>query len=250
MVESGAKPVARRRINATLIGRLARTNPAREALATVIAASLRFVNATSRIVYEPRPPAEIFAEFAPLIVTAWHGQAFMLPFVRPPRFAADALASRHADGELIARTLVKLGCGVIRGSGAPDPARMHEKGAVAGFRAMKASLDQGRSVVLTADFLRNARRKVGPGVIALARLSGRPIMPIAFVSSRRREIGSSWDRTTLSLPFGTAACVTGDPLWVPRDADEALVDASRAELEARLNAATARATEIADRARG
>src|SRR5690606_28553434 len=154
------------------------------------------------LTFEPQSPEVAFGQHAPFIVTAWHGQAFMLPFVRPPGYAVDVLASRHADGELIARTLVKLGCGVVRGSGAADPSRMHEKGAVAGFRAMKASLDAGRSVALTADFMRDQRRRVGPGVIALGRLSRRPIMPVAFVSSRRREIGSSWDRTTISLPFG------------------------------------------------
>lgn len=250
MSDDEASPVSRRRGRDTALGRFARTEFMRDALATVVAASLRFVNWSSRTVYVPRPTADVFADFAPLIVTAWHGQAFMLPFVRPEGFAVDVLASRHADGELIARALVRLGCGVIRGSGAPEPGRMHEKGAVASFRAMKAALDQGRSVALTADFLKTARRQVGPGIIALARLSGRPIMPVAFVSSRRREIGSSWDRTTISLPFGRAVCVIGEPLWVPREADEALVDAARADLEARLNDAAARAAAIADRRSG
>jgi hypothetical protein len=218
--------------------------------ATVIAAGLRLVNATSRTIYEPRPSEEIFADLAPMIVTAWHGQAFMLPFVRPRSYAVDVLASRHADGEMIARTLVRLGCGVIRGSGAPSPAAMHQKGAVAGFRGMVTALAEGRSVALTADFLKNARRKVGPGVIALAKLSGRPIVPVAFVSSRRREIGSSWDRTTLSLPFGKAACVIGDPVWISGDADEEELATARSAVETGLNAVTERAYAIADRNRG
>jgi len=251
MAEGEAAPTRRRRRRkGSLVARMARTEVAQDVMATLVAAGLRLVNATTSVVYEPRSPEAYFSEYAPLIVTAWHGQAFMLPFVRPPSFPTDVLASRHADGELIARTLVKLGCGVIRGSGAPDPALMHRKGAVAGFRAMKAALDGGRSVALTADFLKNARRKVGPGVIALARMSARPIVPVAFVSSRRREVGSSWDRTTLSLPFGRAACIIAEPLWVPADADEALIAATRADLEARLNAATARAEAIVDSRRG
>jgi len=250
VAEDRAKSVRRRRRRGTPVERLARTDLAQNVLAALLAASLRFVNATSRITYEPQPSEAIFAELAPFIVTAWHGQAFMLPFVRPPTFAVDVLASRHADGELISRVLVRLGCGVIRGSGASDPARMHEKGAVAGFRAMKAALDQGRTIAMTADFLRNARRKVGPGVIALARMSGRPIMPVAFVSSRRREIGSSWDRTTISLPFGHAACFIGDPVLVPADADEGGLEAKRVELETKLDAVTVRAHEIVDGRRG
>jgi lysophospholipid acyltransferase (LPLAT)-like uncharacterized protein len=127
---------------------------------------------------------------------------------------------------------------------------MHRKGAVAGFRGMATALAEGRSVALTADFLKNARRKVGPGVIALARMSGRPIVPVAFVSSRRRAIGSSWDRTTISLPFGRAACVTGDPVWIAADAGEDELDDARAAIETALNAVTERAIAIADRNRG
>lgn len=250
MAEKAAGPVRRRRRGGSIAARAARSDIALNGMATLVAGGLRFVNATTRVAYEPRPAEAIFTDLAPMIVTAWHGQAFMLPFVRPRSFAVDVLASRHADGELIARTLVRLGCGVIRGSGAPDAARMHQKGAVAGFRGMLAALADGRSVALTADFLKNARRKVGLGVITLAKLSGRPIVPVAFVSSRRREIGSSWDRTTVSLPFGRAACVIGDPVWVSDDADDAALEVGRAAVEASLNAVNDRAFTLADRAGG
>ena len=113
----------------------------------------------------------------------------------------------------------RFGLGLIRGSGAPNPARMHEKGAVASFRGMVDALAGGRSVALTADFLKDARRKASPGIIALARMSGRPILPLALASSRRLVV-ASWDRTTLTLPFGTTACVVGAPQLVPRDLDE------------------------------
>lgn len=244
------RAVGNRRRGGFSIARIAQTPVFLNATAATIAAGLRFINATTRVHYEPRDPVAVFTELAPMIVTAWHGQAFMLPFLRPPAFDVDVLASRHADGEVIARTLRHLGCGVIRGSGAPNPAAMHKKGAVAGFRGMVTALAEGRSVALTADFLKNARRKVGPGIIALARMSGRPIVPTAFVSSRRRQIGSSWDRTTISLPFAHAACVIADPVWVPRDADEAEVDRKRQELEDALNAVAVRAETLADGRRG
>ena len=250
MAEGASRPAKRRRRRGSLFARTMRSPAVLDATAALIAAGLRFVNATSRTIYEPRPTDAVFADLAPMIVTTWHGQGFMLPFGRPSSYAVDVLASRHADGELIARTLVRLGCGVIRGSGAPDPSSMHKKGAVAGFRGMVAALANRRSVVITADFLKNARRTVGPGVIALAKMSGRPILPAAFVSSHRREIGSSWDRTTISLPFGRAACVMGDPIWIAGHADEAALESGRAALEASLNAVTDRAYVIADRRRG
>ncbi len=173
----------------------------------------------------------------------------MLPFMRPPAHPAEVLVSRNSDADLIANLLTRLGCGIIRGSGVHDPGRMFEKGAVAGFRARKTSLDEGRTVAATADFLRHARRKVSPGIVTLARVSGRPIVPTAFASSRRYEM-SSWDRITISLPFGRTACVFAPAITVPANADDALLEAKRLEVEAALNAATERAYDIVDKRRG
>ncbi len=173
----------------------------------------------------------------------------MLPLVRPPQWPADVLASRSADAELIAGVMTNLGLGIIRGSGSADPSRMFEKGAIAGFRGMKASLDAGRTVGVTADFLRHARRKVSPGIVTLARMTGRPIVPAAFASSRRHTF-SSWDETTVTLPFGRTACVFGAAVEVPADADDALLEVKRLEVENALIAAGARAYDIVDGRRG
>jgi lysophospholipid acyltransferase (LPLAT)-like uncharacterized protein len=244
MPESDARPVSARRGD-RLFRRLLASDAALDATAALIAGALRFVAATSRIVMEPRPAEAFFADYAPFIATTWHGQGFAMPVLRPDAYPTDVLASRNRDGEIVARTLLRLKCGVIRGSGASDPARMHEKGAVASFRSMKAALDAGRSVVLTADFMKDARRQVSPGIVALARLSGRPVIPVAIAPSRRWDV-RSWDETTLPLPFGRIACVFGEPLSVARDVDETAAEAARQTLEARIDEAFARAYEIAD----
>jgi lysophospholipid acyltransferase (LPLAT)-like uncharacterized protein len=162
----------------------------------------------------------------------------------------DVLVSRNSDADHVANLLTRLGCGIIRGSGVHDPSRMFEKGAVAGFRGMKASLDAGRTVGVTADFLRYARRKASMGIISLARASGRPIIPTSFVSSRRVEMSQSWDGLTICLPFGRTACVFGEAITVPANADDGLMEAKRLEVENALNAASDRAYAIVDRKRG
>jgi lysophospholipid acyltransferase (LPLAT)-like uncharacterized protein len=242
----GAGQGLRIRRRGGMLARLLRSEAGLNATAGLLAAGVRFVNATSSLTFEPRTNSAIFDENAPFIVSAWHGQMFMLPVARPKDYAVDVLASRHGDGELIARTLLKLGCGVIRGSGSSDPARMHERGAVASFRAMKGALDKGHTVALTADFMRDAPRQVSPGVIALARLSGRPVIPVGFASSRRRVV-RSWDRTTLSLPFGRMACVFGDPVAVSARAGADELEAKRLTLQGALNAVEKRAYAVVDR---
>jgi lysophospholipid acyltransferase (LPLAT)-like uncharacterized protein len=74
-------------------------------------------------------------------------------------------------------------------------------------------------MVLTADIPKRAR-VAGPGIIALARASGRPIHPIAVVTSRRIDF-KSWDRASIGLPFGRGAIVVGEAIRVDRHADEA-----------------------------
>ncbi|MEJ0012169.1 MAG: lysophospholipid acyltransferase family protein [Bauldia sp.] len=248
--EDDGEPLARgRRGNVSLGARFKYSEFGENFLANAFAVGLRFVNATNRLTFDPVTSEEIFARHSPFIATVWHGQAFMLPFMRPAAEPADVLVSRNSDADLIANLLTRLGCGIIRGSGVHDPARMFEKGAVAGFRAMKTSLDEGRTVAATADFLRHARRKVSPGIVTLARVSGRPIVPTAFASSRRYEM-SSWDSITISLPFGRTACVFAPAITVPANADDALLEAKRLEVENALNAATERAYAIVDKRRG
>lgn len=251
MAERGADPTLRpaaQRGWTGALSRAARSGFTQALLSSTFAGYLRLVWRTSSFVSEPGPPAALFDAHAPLIATTWHGQAFLLPMLRPPDRPVDVLVSKADDGELIGRTLEKLGCGTVRGSGAANPARMFEKGAVAAFRGLKAALDGGHSVLMTADFMRHARRQVSPGLIALARLSRRPLVPIAVASSRRRHLGS-WDRTTINLPFSRIAFVYGAAIEVPARADEAMLEARRLELEAALNRATDRAYELVDRRR-
>jgi lysophospholipid acyltransferase (LPLAT)-like uncharacterized protein len=122
---------------------------------------------------------------------------------------------------------------------------MFEKGAVWGFMEMKTALDDGAFVCMTADISNLAPRRAGLGIVSLARVSGRPIVPVAYASSRRVEI-TSWDRATVNLPFSRAACAVGDIVEVPADADDDLLERKRQEVEKALNEATDRAYAIAD----
>jgi lysophospholipid acyltransferase (LPLAT)-like uncharacterized protein len=81
--------------------------------------------------------------------------------------------------------------------------------------------------------------------VRLARDSGRPIYPVALASSRRHEI-DNWDRSVVSLPFGTLVGVVGEPIRVPQTTDDQALENARLAVEASLNAATARAYAIAD----
>jgi lysophospholipid acyltransferase (LPLAT)-like uncharacterized protein len=104
---------------------------------------------------------------------------------------------------------------------------------------MLRALADGEMVVMTAD-IPKVSRVCGPGIVTLAQLSGRPIVPVAVVTSRRIDF-ASWDRASLGLPFGRGAMVLGEPVCVARDADAAALEAARLAVERGLDAVHARA---------
>ncbi|HEU5275337.1 MAG TPA: lysophospholipid acyltransferase family protein [Xanthobacteraceae bacterium] len=226
--------------------RFARSRVVQTTIGVAAAEYLRFVWLTSRTVLDPPDVYERIVPEMPVIIAMWHGQHFMVPFIRRGH-AAKVLISRHRDGEINAIAAERLGVGTIRGSG--DAAgRFDVKGGVGAFQAMLSALEGGCSVALTAD-VPKISRVVGVGIIKLAQLSGRPILPVAVATSRRKVL-DNWDRTAINLPFTRLAMVASDPVRVPSDLDDATLDGCRRSLEAALNRATTRAYELADRRSG
>jgi len=223
--------------------RIARAPWMQKTVGVLAAEYLRFVHLTSRTVTVPGDIYERAGPDLPVIIAMWHGQHFMAPFIKKNGYKAKTLISRHRDGEMNAVAAEWLGVETIRGSG-DHGSEFHRKGGVSAYFQMLQALSEGYNVALTAD-VPKVSRVVGPGIIRLARDSGRAIYPIALASSRRKVI-DNWDRTTINLPFSLIAGVVGDPVRVGSDATEADLEAARLALEAELNAATDRAYAIAD----
>lgn len=142
-----------------------------------------------------------------VILAFWHDQLFLMARgYRGP--AASVLISASRDGEYIARTMGYFGIGSVRGSST--------RGGRAAFREMlelaKAPLD----LVITPDGPKGPRHEVKEGVVQLARLSGRPVVPMAFACSRGHRF-SSWDRFLLPLPPGRGVFSFGAPLDYAED---------------------------------
>lgn len=208
---------------------------------------LRFVGWTNRINSKPENIYSLIEHDMPVIVTMWHGEHFMLPFARRKDHRVQVLISNARDGEINAIAAKMLGMEVIRGSGGrQQDRRTVGKGGAKGLLAMVRSLSQGISVSMTADVPRGKSRKASPGIIALARLSGRPILPVAFASTRFKRL-DTWDRSVITLPFGKGVFVAGDLVRVPDDADEKAQEIARMDLETSLNNAYAEAYKIVGR---
>ena len=99
---------------------------------------------------------------------------------------------------------------------------------------------------MIADIPKGTPREAGLGIVTLAKLSGRPVVPVAVTSSRRLVLEKTWDKATIPLPFGRSALVLGTPIFVPADADPAEMERKRKEITAGLNATTDGAYRLAD----
>lgn len=155
------------------------------------------------------------------IYAFWH-ETLLAPVRFPAR--VRVLISKHADGELIARAAKLLGFGVVRGSST--------RGGSGALIELWDCSDRAH-LVFTPDGPRGPRRRIQPGMIMLASVSGLPIVPVG-VGFRRCWRAKSWDRFAVPRPFTRCVGVIGRAIPVPRDIDRANLEAYRQLVEERM----------------
>ena len=220
------------------------SRPFQVALGRTLASYLRLVWNTSSLTIEPGDLYDRVDREIPFILTFWHGQHFLMPFVMKPHHEGKVMISRHADADINAIAAEAFGVGTIRGSGAHGRDFLR-KGGISATKLAIDTLKSGVNVAMTAD-VPKISRIAGLGVVTVAKYSGRPIFPIA-IATRNRRLAKSWDRASIHLPFGPAAMVVGDGIQVAADADDAALDRARLLVQERLNKITARAEELVGR---
>lgn len=140
-------------------------------------------------------------------ISFWHDQLFLIVFGYPGK-GAKLLISASKDGELLARTMKFFGHETVRGSSS--------RGGRAAFKAMLALSKEPVDIVLTPDGPRGPRHELKDGIIQLARMSGRPVIPMAFVCSRGHRF-QSWDRFLLPYPFCRGVYSFGEPVYFDKN---------------------------------
>jgi hypothetical protein len=207
------------------------------AVAALAAVLVRALGTTLRLRVEGvealRP---YWAAGRPVVYAVWHGRILMVPWANARlRRTAGArtvtvLASRSRDGDLVAAFVTRFGLATVRGSSS--------RGGAEALRALAAAVRAGRDVAVVPDGPRGPREQCHPGAVALAALTGAPLVPLAFAARPARRL-SSWDRFLVPLPFARCALVFGEPLLVG--------DAERQRAVKDLERALGEVTAAADR---
>lgn len=157
------------------------------------------------------------------ILALWHGRIL----AATPYFANRgivAMASENFDGEWIARLLGKFGYRAARGS--------TSRGGPAALRQLVRDV-KANGVAFTLDGPRGPAEVAQPGAVWLAKATGQPLLPFHSEAASSWTL-NSWDRTQIPKPFTTVAMAISEPIYVPRDANEGLMEALGRRLMASL----------------
>jgi len=159
-----------------------------------------------------------------VIYALWHGRLLILTFAHR-RQKVHVLISQHRDGELIARTVRRLGFVPIRGS--------TTRGGTQAIFQMVSKIQDGYDLAITPDGPKGPHHKVQSGAIYIAQRSGLPIMPISASAKSAWRL-KSWDSFLIPKPFSKAVIILGKPVYVSQDAVENELNSKIAELEQQL----------------
>lgn len=160
----------------------------------------------------------------PVIYAIWHGLQNYLGGV-PDREKIHILISPSTDGEIIARIVEGIGFSTVRGS-------TKRQGAKA-TRELISLLEDGKNVVYAVDGPKGPHGKVKEGLIRIAQMAQKPIVPMSATANFSKII-SSWDKYEILFPFTKVPIIFGDPIFVPKDLPDEELEICRLKVEKEL----------------
>ena len=130
----------------------------------------------------------------PTVFAFWH-ESLLACAYRFRGLGIAILISRSFDGELIARTVERLGFVAVRGSSS--------RGGAGGLRGMAEAYAAGHICAFTADGPKGPRRVAKAGPVQLAELAGAGWIGCFHAEPERAWRLRSWDRFAIPKPFTT-----------------------------------------------
>lgn len=180
---------------------------------------------------------EYFVPFRSYIGLMWHKDfLFALDYFRHKRMVA--VVSRSKDGEIVARTMHRMGYRTVRGSSST--------GGGQALLELTRKLRDGRAAAILADGPRGPARASKMGAVIAAKESGVPILPTGCHAEPSWRL-RNWDGTMIPKPFARIEVAFGEPVFVGADSTReecerirSGLDATLEELEATCRRAAAR----------
>ena len=126
------------------------------------------------------------------LLAFFHQDEFaLIPFFKNTGFSV--LVSLSKDGEIMAKAAERLGYLPVRGSSS--------RGAVSGLIAAIKKVKEGYNLSFAVDGPRGPIFKVKEGLSAVARKTGRPILPVRAHLSNAYVFEKAWNKSKFPKPF-------------------------------------------------
>ena len=176
------------------------------------------------------------APSGPVLYCVWHNRSALTMMAyrsyaqkRNPTVGLVGMASASRDGGFMAAILERFGAQVVRGSTSRrGPQALVE---------LVSWCEKGYDVGITPDGPRGPRYVVQDGIMSLAQLTGRLIIPFSY-NLKWKICVHSWDRFQVPLPFSRCDILVEKPIRVPREATNEEREALRLKLEQILRGIT------------
>ncbi len=108
-----------------------------------------------------------------------HGRLLLMPFAYKSHKGAYIMISRHRDGEFVSRAVKYLGISSVRGS--------TTRGGISAFKKLIDLTDDGYDIAFTPDGPKGPKYKAQMGIIELAKLTEKPIIPLTYSASKKKS---------------------------------------------------------------
>lgn len=159
------------------------------------------------------------------IVCIWHDRLMTSAYYMRGRRLV-LMSSISFDAEYTARCIQRLGFGVVKGSST----RGGSRALVEMIRLMK----QGAPIGFTVDGPKGPRYVAKAGPALLAKRTGNPMITLNIEVDHFWTL-NSWDRLQIPRPFSRARAFFGEPIFVPADANDDLLEEKQRELQHALD---------------
>ena len=173
---------------------------------------------------------------SPVIFSQWHNRLALSMLIwsryaRPKLNGAGlvCLISASHDGGMLARVMKYFGVDAARGSSS-------RRGTQA-FLELLSWVKRGHAVAITPDGPRGPRYQIHDGIIALAQLTGLPVIPVSVFIRPKIQL-RSWDKFQIPLPFARCDIHVGVAMTVPRELTVEQRTELKNELQRRMVALT------------
>ncbi len=186
----------------------------------------KIVDLTTKKVFLNKEYEEEICMKMPFTCACFHG-TMLFPVYYCRRYPGVVMVSRSWDGEIIDRSLRRMGYDTTRGSSSS-----HGRKAL---RELVEMIDKNNYCSgLAVDAPRGPSRQVKMGIVMIARKTGQPVVPYVSWATRQLQF-SSWDKMILPLPFSTIVLAWGKPTYVPDGLKGADYERIRQEIEDEMN---------------